>query len=124
MTGRLSAASPEVRTFVAAYEENKNLTSAGRPSGYRIVVVERRKYLAVDEVLTFEGADCPGQSGRFMVDRETGAVFTILGYGKRGHRVGTLEGLTAKYLKGSATFWPDARSHSETSRSRVARWSR
>lgn len=104
----LTADSPEVRDFAAAYQENKNLAHARGPSGYRIVVVDRRKYLAIDEVPTFEGSDCPGQSGRFLVDKATGDVYTIRGYGQRGHRIGTVADLTEKYRACSATFRPAA----------------
>ena len=119
----LSASDPAVIEFVTAYQENRDLGSrAWTPSGYRVVTVERRKYILVDEIPTFEGVDCPGQSGRFMVDRATGEVYTIRGYGKRGHRIGTLAGLAEQYRAGSATFDPEARAHMETRRSDVARW--
>lgn len=119
----LTDTSPEVREFVAAAQENRDLAKQrSAPSGYRIVVVVRRKYLAVDEIPTFEGRDCSGQSGRFLVDRETAEVFTIRGYGQRGWRVGTLETLTEKFRAGSATFDPAAGCHWETSRGHVATW--
>ena len=118
----LNAASSEVVEFLAAYQENRNLAASRGPSGYRVVVVERRKYLAIDEVPTFEGRDCPGQSGRFMLDRETGLVYTIRGYGQRGDRIGTLDALTRQYRAGSATFRPDAEGHLETRHSHVAAW--
>ncbi|HXN62320.1 MAG TPA: hypothetical protein VN886_17885 [Acidimicrobiales bacterium] len=118
----LTATSSEVVDFVAAYQENRNLGHASGPSGYRIVVVERRKYLAIDEVRTFEGQDCPGQSGRFLVDRATGAVYTIRGYGQRGHRAGMLVILTEQFRQGSRTFTPEARVHVERGHARVASW--
>lgn len=101
---------------------DRNLAHAQGPSGYRIVIIERRKYINVDEKPTFEGEDCPGQSGRFMVDRATGEVFTIKGYGQRGQRIGTLEALAAQYRAASATYHPAARAFSETRGSRCARW--
>lgn len=118
----LAAGSPEVVDFVEAYQQNRNLAQSRGPSGYRVVVVERRKYLAVDEVPTFEGNDCAGQSGRFLVDRETGVVFTIRGYGQRGDRIGTLSRLAVQYREGSATFNAAAGCHWETGGSHVATW--
>lgn len=117
-----TADSDAIREMVAAYEENRNLAHGRGPSGYRVVVVDRRKYLAIDEVPTFEGRDCPGQGGRFLVDKATGVVYTIKGYGQRGWRIGTVEGLTAKYREGSATFRPDAPGHTEGAYDRAARW--
>ena len=118
--GDYCADSPAVRGMIDAYQENRNMAQRG-PSGYRIVAIDRRKYVAIDEILTFEGRDCPGQSGRFMVERATGRVFTIRGYGQRGHYIGTVEGLTEQYRAGSATF-PEGGSsvHVETGWSRVA----
>lgn len=119
---QLHALSPEVLDFVEAYQENRNCSLSAGPSGYRIVADDRRKYIAIDEVPTFEGLDCAGRGGRFLVDRASGTVFTIRGYGQRGHRVGTLEHLAAQYREGTATYRPDARVHVESGRSRVARW--
>ena len=116
MTGLLSADSPEVVDFMAAYEENRNLATTWR---YRIVGETRRGYITIDEADADGG---PSRSGRFMVARATGEVFTIRGYGKKGYRIGTLADLTGDYRAASATFRPDARCHTETSRSRVARW--
>lgn len=107
----LTADSPAVVAFVEAFQENTNLAKSRGPSGYRVVVVERRKYLAIDRIPTFEGRDCPGQSGVFMVDRATGTVYKIRGYGQRGDRVGDLERMTEQYRAGSATFNPEARAH-------------
>lgn len=118
----LTATSPEILAMIEAYQENCNLAHSRGRSGYRIVVVERRKYLAIDEVPTFDGEDCPSQSGRFLIDRATSVVYSIKGYGQRGWRVGTVEGLTAQYLAGSATFNRDAGGHVATRHSRVASW--
>ena len=119
----LTANSPNVVEFVAAYQENRNLASSWRCC---IVVIERRKYLAIDEADANDDGS-PSEyhrSGRFMVDRETGVVFTIRGYGQRGDRIGTLEGLAARYREGSATFRPNANTHREFTHSHVASWSR
>lgn len=117
----LTAESPEVVEFIAAYQENKNLAHSWR---YVIVATARRKYLAIDEA-DDNGDGTPSEfhrSGRFMVDRETGAVYMIRGYGQRGDRIGTLEGLAAKYREGTATFNPNARAHLEGRRDHVAVW--
>lgn len=48
----------------------------------RVRVRERKKYITVDV----------GSPGKFMVDRQTGEIFGIKGYGQvhRGHQYGTL----------------------------------
>lgn len=123
-----TATSPEVVAFMTAVQENRNLAVSRdwRPNGWevRIVAEDRRKYIAVDETDAYQGelmADVH-RSGRFLVDRATGVVYTIEGYGRKGHRVGTLEGLTAKFVEATATYNPEARAHVETSRSKVASW--
>jgi hypothetical protein len=117
----LSATSPEMLDFVEAFQENRNLGWRGRGrSGSRIVAVERRKYIAIDEIHTFEGADCPGQSGVFLIDRETWEVYKIEGYGKRGRRVGSMAELAIRYREASATFTPETTAYSETRGSHVA----
>src|SRR5258708_470804 len=94
-TVTLSANSPEIRDLVAAYEENRNLGSFGylrNAYPYTIVAIDRRKYVAIDET-----CGEVHHSGRFLVDRATGEVYSIRGYGQRGHRVGTVAGLTEQY---------------------------
>lgn len=113
--------------MVAAFEENRNLAAAHswRANGWSVVIVaeDRRKYIAIDETDALDGeVRGSNRSGRFLVDRETGDVFTIRGYGQRGHRIGTVEGLTEKYRAGSATFDAEVRAHVETSYSKVASW--
>ena len=122
----MNATDPEVQDFLEAYQTNRHLAAPDGPSGYRVVVIERRKYLAVDEIPTFEGQDCAGQAGRFLVDRADGSVFTIRGYGQRGHRIGTLASLTATYRAGTATYpgGPRPTAHVEDRYSRAARWAR
>jgi hypothetical protein len=105
------ADSPEIRRFVAAYEENQNI--AGHSC--QIIAEDRRKYIAIDE----ERAG--SRSGRFLIDRTTGIVYTIKGYGQRGYSVGTVTGLTAQYRDATATYDPRSRMHTETGGSRVAR---
>lgn len=125
----LSATSPEVVEFVAAYEENRNLgvSQEWRANGWRVVIVaaERRKYLAIDESDAYGEEDAQldvHRSGRFLVDRETGTVYTIRGYGQRGHRVGALDTLAASFRAGTATYRPEARAHVERGHARVASW--
>jgi hypothetical protein len=123
-----TASSPEVQAFMVAVQDNRNLAVGRdwRANGWevRIVAEDRRKYIAVDETDAYQGelmADVH-RSGRFLVDRATGVVYTIEGYGRKGHRVGTLEDLTAKFVAATATYDPEARSHVETSKSKVASW--
>jgi hypothetical protein len=112
----LTATSPEVLDFAEAYQENVSLA---RKWAYKIVAIDRRKYVAIDE--TDEGPSVH-RSGRFLVDREDGTVYTIKGYGQKGYRIGTLSGLAQQYREGTATFRPEATAHTETTHSRVARW--
>jgi hypothetical protein len=123
-----TASSPEVVAFMAAVQENRNLavSSSWRANGWevRIIAEDRRKYIAVDETDAYQGelmADVH-RSGRFLVDRVTGVVYSIKGYGQKGYYVGTLESLTAKFIAASATYVPEARSHVETGKSKVASW--
>ncbi len=129
MSGLLTAESPEVAEFVAAYQENRNLaaSSSWLAGGWRIAIVAetRRKYVLVDETDAYNGEPPRldvSRSGRFMVDRSSGEVFTIRGYGQRGHRIGSLAGLTASYRAGSATYVAGSRTHMETGHSLVASW--
>jgi hypothetical protein len=119
----LTADSPEVVEFVAAYQENANLALGHLEHiTCRIVAETRRKYILIDEIDQCDGRDCAGRSGRFMVDRATGRVFTIRGYGQRHRPIGTLAGLAAEYRKGSATFNPTAGAHWVGRDTRVASW--
>jgi hypothetical protein len=121
----LGANSPEVLELIAAMDENLALVHERRgPSSYRVVVVERKKYLAVDKVATFEGRDGPGQGGLFLVDRADGTVYTIRGYGKRGHRVSEVVRLAAEYRAASLTYRENAGAHWETGLTKVASWTK
>lgn len=72
-------------------------------SGIKAVVIPGKKYTKIDVCL-------PQQSGRYMVDNETGEIFGIKAYGQihRGHKFGTLDtigeyywgGYTAQQLQG------------------------
>lgn len=75
-----NATSTEVQQFVAAYT---------RVVGYNypLTATTRKKYIAVDR----DG------SGVFLVERTTGRVYNVKGYGQRGLWVGTLSNLTSAY---------------------------
>jgi hypothetical protein len=123
-----TASSPEVVAFMAAVQDNRNLAVGRdwRANGWevRIIASDRRKYIAVDETDAFEGevmADVH-RSGRFLVDRATGYVYTIEGYGRKGSFVGTLVTLTEKFIAATATYDPNVWCHTETAKSRMASW--
>lgn len=105
----LSASSPEIQAFIAAYEENSNLGHFGR--NQTVIAEDRRKYIAIDEV--DRGATPPyhgHRGGRFLIDRERGTVHTIDGYGKKGRWTpGTVESLTRQYREATASFDPHSR---------------
>lgn len=128
MTTTYSATSPEVLALCEAMQENRNLAVSAqwRANGWevRIIAKNRTKYIAIDETDAFEGKvmDDVHCSGRLLVDRATGTVYSIEGYGRKGHRVGELEALTAKFVAATATYDPEARSHVETARTKVASW--
>lgn len=69
-----------------------NLACPANLDGAKTVIVPGRKYDKVDQ----------GGSGRFMVEKATGEIFGIKGYGKvhRGHRSGTLETIHEFYWGG------------------------
>ena len=94
-----TAGAPEIQAFLAAWHE------AGRADfersyrnldydspAYQHVARDRRKYIALDQ----------GTGGVFLVDKATGDVFTIKGYGVPNRRVGTLAQVTARYQAGQA----------------------
>ena len=96
----LTATSEAVTTFLVAWHEN------GRPLFERRYeslnydtyapkhAVERKRWICLDE----------GSSGRFVVDRGTGEVYTIKAYGRPNRRIGTLASLTEQYQAGTATY--------------------
>jgi len=92
----LTAQSPEIRELLTAWHEagraafERSYTSLQYDTYEPKTVKERRKYLALDR----------GTSGYFLVDRATGEVFSIKGYGVPNRRVGTVEELTAQYRNG------------------------
>jgi hypothetical protein len=122
-----SADSPEVVAFMTAVQDNRNLAVSRdwRANGWevRIVASDRRKYIAIDEADAYQGElQDHHRGGRFLVDRTNGYVYTIEGYGKRGRFVGTLEGLTAKFIEASATYDAKATAHVVAGKSLVASW--
>ena len=54
---------------------------------YAKTAKDRSKYIALDD----------GTSGAFLVEKLTGDVWTIKGYGRKNRRVGTLDELIAHY---------------------------
>ncbi len=94
----LAVTDPAIQKFLVAWHE------AGRPAfereykrldydspAYQHVARDRRKYIALDR----------GDSGVYLVDKATGDVFTIKGYGVPKRRVGTLAELTDEYRRGA-----------------------
>lgn len=123
-----SATSPEVLAFAQAVQDNRNCaaSAAWRANGWevRILASNRTKYIAIDETDALDGKvlDDVHLSGRFLVDRATGRVYTIAGYGRKGNYAGELAALTAKFVEATATFDPNARAHVERGQARVASW--
>jgi hypothetical protein len=96
----LTATSPEILAFLRAWHENGRARFE-RDCGSLVydeyapkTAKERRKYIALDE----------GRSGRFLVDKATGVVFTIKAYGTTNRRIGTLAELTAQFDVGTASY--------------------
>ena len=118
----LTADSPAVRDFVAAYEANQNI--AGHP--IKVIAEDRRKYIVVDEVDAdatppYRYPHIAHRGGRFMIDRETGAVHSIRGYGKAHYRVGDVAELTQRYREGTESFGDrPSRVHVEHGHAKVA----
>lgn len=108
----LTADSPEIRDFIAAYEENINLGHFGK--NQKVIAEDRRKYIAIDEVdrdatPPYHYPNVSHRGGRFLIDREDGTVYSIEGYGKRGYRLGEAGAMTARYREATRTFNPDSR---------------
>lgn len=74
---KLSASSPEIIEAVNAW--NAALERHAR-TGWKGHATDRRKYIALDEEVNGEHF----ASGHFLIDRETGDIWTIRGYGQRG----------------------------------------
>lgn len=101
----LTSKSPAIVDFLAAWHENGRAAhdrSLARTRGehadflahdvYNVKrAIERRKYILLDK------GPANNWSGVFMVDRATGAVHAIKGYGVAGHVIGQLEAMTASY---------------------------
>lgn len=72
--------STEVVAFVAAFQRVKGWN-------YPLSTSQTPKYIRVDR----------DHSGVFLIERSTGKVFNVQGYGKRGAQAGTLANLTSAY---------------------------
>jgi hypothetical protein len=75
-----STDSAEVVAFVAAYQRVKGWN-------YPLSTSQTPKYIRVDR----------DHSGVFLIERSTGRVYNVQGYGKRGSQAGTLSNLTSAY---------------------------
>jgi hypothetical protein len=111
----LSAASPEIREFVRAYQVNRNLGSFGHPEGsaehdwlgYRIIAKDRSKYIAIDESDRKDSTSNLG-AGRFLIDKSDGTVYSIKAYGQRNYRLGNVAGMTERFEAANASFDPSS----------------
>jgi hypothetical protein len=72
--------STEVIAFVAAYQRVKGWN-------YPLSTSQTPKYVRVDR----------DHSGVFLIERSTGRVYNVKGYGARGSQAGTLANLTSAY---------------------------
>jgi hypothetical protein len=122
----LTATSPEILEFIAAYQENQD-TANHRTGGWyqKAIAEDRKKYIAIDEVdrdatPPFHYPHISHRGGRFLIDKETGVVYSIKGYGQRGYRVGTVESMPASYRKATASFDPNSSVHMEARGSNLA----
>lgn len=75
-----NADSTEVVEFVAAFQRVKGYN-------YPLSTTQTPKYVRVDR----DG------SGVFLIERSSGRVYNVQGYGKRGSQAGTLANLTSAY---------------------------
>ena len=99
MTKLLDANSPEITDFLKAWHENqrpqfeKNYTNLDYDSqNYVKNAKTRNKYIACDR----------GTSGMYLVDRETGAVYSIKSYGTPNRFLGGLLSITALFKRQTA----------------------
>jgi hypothetical protein len=94
----LNSKSPEILAFLTAWHENgrANFTRNYDVLDYDTYAVksakDRTKFIACDR----------RDSGVFLVDRATGDVYSIKGYGRPNRKVGTVVGLTAAYNAATA----------------------
>ena len=88
-----------LRAAIEADEARKVIALCGSLRGNERTIVTvlrpKRRYINIDV----------GDSGRYMVERETGQVYGIKAYGviHRGYRYGTVEEFTASLLQRTAT---------------------
>lgn len=94
---RLTADHPMICEFLAGWHEagraefERRCPSLDYDSYYAKTAHERRKYIALDEGST----DGVHRSGVYLVDRATGEVWTIKGYGVPNRRLGTVTDVIA-----------------------------
>jgi len=99
----LTASSPEVQRFLAAWHENgrapfqRFTPNLDYDSYYPKTATERSRWIRLDKGGEFN------RSGEFVVDRATGEVYTIKAYGRPNRRIGTLASLTAEFSAATAT---------------------
>jgi hypothetical protein len=97
-----TADSTEVQLFLLAWHESgREAFARTYPNSYAIGAYDSengslktakdrgRRWIALDE----------GSSGRFLLDKATGEVYTIKAYGRPNQRIGTLETMTALYTR-------------------------
>lgn len=102
-----TADSIEVRLFLLAWHENGRqsfertypnsyaIGSYDSPDGELKTAKDRgRRWIALDK----------GTSGVFLLEKETGDVYSIKAYGRPNRKVGTLASLTAQYTAGTGTY--------------------
>lgn len=99
----LTANSPKILAFLAAWHENgrasfNRMTPGLDYDDYKAKTAkERRKYIALDY------GNQHNRSGCFLVERETGIVYSIKAYGVPNRVLGSLAEMTAKFVAASAT---------------------
>lgn len=99
MSEPISISDPRIAEFLALWHENGRehfarcyphlyATGAYDSPAYAKTAKDRgRKYIALDD----------GTSGRFLLEKATGEVWTIKAYGRPNRRVSTLGGLIREY---------------------------
>jgi len=92
----LQTDSPQVQQFLAAWHENgrarwaREYVNLNYDQDQEKTAHERRKYIALDR-----GGKVT-RSGVYLLDKATGEVYSIKGYGAPNRRLGTLAELTQR----------------------------
>ncbi len=95
---------PAVAAFLSAWHENgraafeRSTPSLDYDTYYPKTAKDRSKYIALDRGGEFN------RSGVFLLDKATGIVWSIKGYGVKNRQLGHIDALTAKYESGRSTF--------------------